>query len=187
MAWAALMSWWATRSRYGMGTGMGTSFAARQGDCSRVDFARAELAEDTATAALCCPHRVSSLCQGLFLCLFYPCVPQVGAKPPLWIPRYKYCGGVADFTQRNRHWCTPLLSVAIGEGAVGTSSPHTGCSSFLRDPIPMPWAGLGAAGWVLQVGTEPSGDLLQQQRPTAHVTPLLLGGSSSPQAPAVCW
>lgn len=107
---------------------MGTSFGAQQGSCSRVGFVRAELADGIATAALCCPHCIPSLPQGLFFRLFYPCVPRAGAERPLWIPRYEYCGGLADFTQRSRRWCAPLLSVAIGEGAVGTASLHAGCS-----------------------------------------------------------
>ncbi|NXE19553.1 PAFA2 acetylhydrolase, partial [Ardeotis kori] len=59
--------------------------------------------------------------QGLFFRLFYPCVPQAGAERPLWIPRYEYCGGLADFAHRSRRWCAPLLSVTIGSCRVPVS------------------------------------------------------------------
>ncbi|NXI40279.1 PAFA2 acetylhydrolase, partial [Galbula dea] len=59
--------------------------------------------------------------QGLFLRLFYPCVPQAGAEQPLWIPRYEYCCGLADFTQHRRSWCAPLLSFALGSCRVPVS------------------------------------------------------------------
>ncbi|XP_068273738.1 platelet-activating factor acetylhydrolase 2, cytoplasmic isoform X2 [Nyctibius grandis] len=59
--------------------------------------------------------------QGLFLRLFYPCLPRAGAERPLWIPRYEYCGGLADFAQRSRRWCAPLLSVTLGSCRVPVS------------------------------------------------------------------
>ncbi|XP_055656616.1 platelet-activating factor acetylhydrolase 2, cytoplasmic isoform X2 [Falco peregrinus] len=62
----------------------------------------------------CTDVMVGQTRQGLFLRLFYPCLPRAGAEWPLWIPRYEYCGGLADFAHRSRHWCAPLLSITIG-------------------------------------------------------------------------
>lgn len=113
---------------------------SEQGGCSR-------LVLDTATT-LCAVPTVSPLpClpQGLFLRLFYPCLPRAGAAEPLWIPRSEYCGGLAAATL-GRRWCSPLLSIAIGEG-----HPRPGGSPLLRDPHPggvhsHPRARVGAAG-----------------------------------------
>ncbi|NXG69286.1 PAFA2 acetylhydrolase, partial [Baryphthengus martii] len=78
----------------------------------------------------CADAMVGYTRQGLFLRLFYPCVPRAGAERPLWIPRYEYCGGLADFTQHSRRWCAPLLSVAIGSCRVPLSwnGPFQPCS-----------------------------------------------------------
>ncbi|KAM6314104.1 platelet-activating factor acetylhydrolase 2, cytoplasmic [Podargus strigoides] len=59
--------------------------------------------------------------QGLFLRLFYPCLPQAAPEHPLWIPRSQYFGGMADVAQRSWHWCAPLLSVAVGSCRVPVS------------------------------------------------------------------
>ncbi|NWV79308.1 PAFA2 acetylhydrolase, partial [Dasyornis broadbenti] len=58
--------------------------------------------------------------QGLFLRLFYPCLPRAGATEPLWIPRSEYCAGLADVTL-GRRWCSALLSIAIGSCKVPVS------------------------------------------------------------------
>ncbi|XP_039589526.1 platelet-activating factor acetylhydrolase 2, cytoplasmic isoform X2 [Passer montanus] len=58
--------------------------------------------------------------QGLFLRLFYPCLPRAGATEPLWVPRPEYCGGLADVTL-GRRWCSALLGVAIGSCKVPVS------------------------------------------------------------------
>ncbi|KAI1231136.1 hypothetical protein IHE44_0008069 [Lamprotornis superbus] len=70
--------------------------------------------------------------QGLFLRLFYPCLPRAGAVEPLWIPRPEYCGGLADVTL-GRRWCSTLLSIAIGSCRVPVSwnGPLKPCSSEL--------------------------------------------------------
>ncbi|XP_053854819.1 platelet-activating factor acetylhydrolase 2, cytoplasmic isoform X4 [Vidua macroura] len=68
--------------------------------------------------------------QGLFLRLFYPCLPRAGATEPLWVPRPEYCGGLADVTL-GRRWCSALLGIAIGSCKVpvswnGPLKPHSG-------------------------------------------------------------
>ncbi|KAF1596124.1 Platelet-activating factor acetylhydrolase 2, cytoplasmic, partial [Eudyptes moseleyi] len=79
----------------------------------------------------CADVMVGHTRQGLFLRLFYPCLPRAGAERPLWIPRYEYCGGLADFAHCSRRWCAPLLSVAIGSCRVPVSwnGPFKPCSS----------------------------------------------------------
>ncbi|KAM6043924.1 platelet-activating factor acetylhydrolase 2, cytoplasmic isoform 2-T3 [Theristicus caerulescens] len=74
--------------------------------------------------------------QGLFLRLFYPCLPRAGAERPLWIPRYEYCGGLADFAHRSRRWCAPLLSVTVGKGAASIPSPILGAPPSPGHPLP---------------------------------------------------
>uniref|UniRef100_A0A8C3MLE4 Platelet-activating factor acetylhydrolase n=1 Tax=Geospiza parvula TaxID=87175 RepID=A0A8C3MLE4_GEOPR len=83
------------------------------------------------------PHRVGCTDvmvghtrQGLFLRLFYPCVPGEGAAEPLWVPRPEYCGGLADVTL-GRRWCSALLGIAIGSCRVPVSwnGPLKPCSS----------------------------------------------------------
>ncbi|XP_069731245.1 platelet-activating factor acetylhydrolase 2, cytoplasmic [Phaenicophaeus curvirostris] len=82
--------------------------------------------------------------QGLFLRLFYPCLPRAGAERPLWIPRSEYFSGLADFTQRGRRWCAPLLGIAIGSCRVPVSwnGPFKPCGS--RYPLIIFSHGLGA-------------------------------------------
>ncbi|XP_053820563.1 platelet-activating factor acetylhydrolase 2, cytoplasmic isoform X4 [Vidua chalybeata] len=68
--------------------------------------------------------------QGLFLRLFYPCLPRAGATEPLWVPRPEYCGGLADVTL-GRRWCSALIGIAIGSCKVpvswnGPLKPHSG-------------------------------------------------------------
>ncbi|XP_041273345.1 platelet-activating factor acetylhydrolase 2, cytoplasmic isoform X2 [Onychostruthus taczanowskii] len=58
--------------------------------------------------------------QGLFLRLFYPCLPRAGATEPLWVPRPEYCGGLADVTL-GRRWCSALLGMAVGSCKVPVS------------------------------------------------------------------
>ncbi|NXY10087.1 PAFA2 acetylhydrolase, partial [Pteruthius melanotis] len=68
--------------------------------------------------------------QGLFLRLFYPCLPRAGATEPLWIPRSEYCGGLADAALGHR-CCSALLGIAIGSCKVPVSwnGPFKPCSS----------------------------------------------------------
>ncbi|NXV41367.1 PAFA2 acetylhydrolase, partial [Uria aalge] len=92
----------------------------------------------------CADVMVGHTRQGLFLRLFYPCLPRAGAERPLWIPRYEYCGGLADFAHRSRRWCAPLLNAAIGACRVPVSwnGPFKPCSR--RYPLIIFSHGLGA-------------------------------------------
>ncbi|NXU80562.1 PAFA2 acetylhydrolase, partial [Oreotrochilus melanogaster] len=77
----------------------------------------------------CTDVMVGHTWQGLFLRLFYPCLPQGGAEQPLWIPRYEYCAGLANLTPLS--CCAPLISLALGSCRVPVSwnGPFKPCST----------------------------------------------------------
>ncbi|XP_067862991.1 platelet-activating factor acetylhydrolase 2, cytoplasmic-like isoform X2 [Heptranchias perlo] len=81
--------------------------------------------------------------QGSFFRLYYPCEAGGHPKQPLWIPRYEYYGGLADFLERSKRWCAPLLSLAFGyhEVPVGWNAPFRALEKY---PLIVFSHGLGA-------------------------------------------